>query len=63
MASYPPFYAFVVFDHTEDAERALKEMRTGNIRGCRIRTTVALPRIPKGQGGGGGRGYGGGRGE
>jgi RNA recognition motif-containing protein len=44
VASYPPLYAFVVFQNLEDATSALKEMRSGYIRDCHIRTTVALPR-------------------
>nr|CAD2158131.1 unnamed protein product [Meloidogyne enterolobii] len=44
MASYPPFYGFVVFDRNEDAQRALRDMSTGYIKDCRVRTTVALPR-------------------
>ncbi|KAL7069927.1 hypothetical protein ACQ4LE_010735 [Meloidogyne hapla] len=44
MASYPPFYGFVVFDRNEDAQKALRDMSTGYIKDCRVRTTVALPR-------------------
>jgi hypothetical protein len=44
MASYPPFYGFVVFDRAEDAQKALRDMSTGYIKDCRVRTTVALPR-------------------
>lgn len=31
VASYPPFYAFVVFDRGEEASEALKEMRSGYV--------------------------------
>lgn len=44
MASYPPFYGFVVFDRADDASKALRDMSTGYIRDCKVRTTVALPR-------------------
>lgn len=44
VASYPPLYAFVVFVDAKDAAEALREMKSGYIRDCHIRTTVALPR-------------------
>ncbi|KAI1724377.1 RNA recognition motif domain-containing protein [Ditylenchus destructor] len=44
VASYPPFYAFVVYEKSEDASDALKEMRSGYVRNCHVRCTVALPR-------------------
>lgn len=31
VASYPPFYAFVVFEKGEEAADALKEMRSGYV--------------------------------
>lgn len=31
VASYPPFYAFVVFERGDDASEALKEMRSGYV--------------------------------
>lgn len=72
VASYPPYYAFVVYERAEDANTALKEMRSGYVRECHIRTSIALPRNsgrrgpppPRRYGGGGGRRspYGGGRG-
>ncbi|CAD5235416.1 unnamed protein product [Bursaphelenchus xylophilus] len=69
VASYPPFYAFVVYEHADDAAAALKEMKSGYVRDCHIRTSIALPRNsgrrgppPRRFGGGGyGGGYGGGR--
>ena len=50
--SYPPFYGFVVFDRSEDAQRALRDMSSGYIKDCRVRTTVALPRYGGNNGGG-----------
>uniref|UniRef100_A0AC34R546 RRM domain-containing protein n=1 Tax=Panagrolaimus sp. JU765 TaxID=591449 RepID=A0AC34R546_9BILA len=44
VASYPPYYGFVVFERSEDAQDALREMKRGYIGKCPIRTTVALPR-------------------
>uniref|UniRef100_A0A914H201 RRM domain-containing protein n=1 Tax=Globodera rostochiensis TaxID=31243 RepID=A0A914H201_GLORO len=45
MASYPPFYAFVVFENNKDASACLKDLgNTAYIKGCRARVTVALPR-------------------
>lgn len=44
VASYPPFYAFVVYERGDDAREAMKAMRNGYIRNCPIRTTIALPR-------------------
>ncbi|CAD5228390.1 unnamed protein product [Bursaphelenchus okinawaensis] len=44
VASYPPFYAFVVYEHADDAQAALKEMKSGYVRDCHIRTSIALPR-------------------
>lgn len=44
VASYPPFYAFIVYERGEDAKEALKEMRSGYVRNCPVRTTIALPR-------------------
>jgi len=44
LASYPPLYGFVVFQDGKDAQAALKEMRSGYIRDCHIKTTIALPR-------------------
>lgn len=31
IASYPPLYAFVVYEKSEDASEALKEMRSGYV--------------------------------
>jgi len=44
VASYPPYYAFVVFEKSDDARTALKDMKNGYIRNCPIRTSIALPR-------------------
>jgi len=44
VASYPPYYGFVVFERSDDASNALKEMRRGYIGKYPIRTTIALPR-------------------
>uniref|UniRef100_A0A0N5B5J5 RRM domain-containing protein n=1 Tax=Strongyloides papillosus TaxID=174720 RepID=A0A0N5B5J5_STREA len=44
LASYAPFYAFVTYESGKDAEEACAEMRSAYIGGCRIKTTVALPR-------------------
>ncbi|CEF64585.1 RNA recognition motif domain and Nucleotide-binding, alpha-beta plait domain-containing protein [Strongyloides ratti] len=44
LASYAPFYAFVTYDSCKDAEEACAEMRSAYIGGCRIKTTIALPR-------------------
>jgi len=44
LASYPPYYAFVAYNRGEEAAEALKDMRSGYIRDCHVRTTVALPR-------------------
>uniref|UniRef100_A0A1I7XZJ9 RRM domain-containing protein n=1 Tax=Steinernema glaseri TaxID=37863 RepID=A0A1I7XZJ9_9BILA len=44
LATYPPIYAFVVFSSRRDAARALKELRTCQIRHCRVRVSAALPR-------------------
>ncbi|KAL3093678.1 hypothetical protein niasHS_006240 [Heterodera schachtii] len=45
MASYPPFYAFVVFENNKDASACMKDLgNTAYIKGCRARVTVALPR-------------------
>uniref|UniRef100_A0A0N4Z6E7 RRM domain-containing protein n=1 Tax=Parastrongyloides trichosuri TaxID=131310 RepID=A0A0N4Z6E7_PARTI len=44
LASYAPFYAFVTYESCKEAEDACAEMRSGYIGGCRIKTTVALPR-------------------
>ncbi|TKR77358.1 hypothetical protein L596_018351 [Steinernema carpocapsae] len=68
LATYPPIYAFVVFESRRDAAKALKELRTCQIRHCRVRVSAALPRRrtnserrPPPRSGGGG-GYGGSRG-
>uniref|UniRef100_A0A0K0G3F1 RRM domain-containing protein n=1 Tax=Strongyloides venezuelensis TaxID=75913 RepID=A0A0K0G3F1_STRVS len=44
LASYAPFYAFITYDSLKEAENACEEMRSGYICGCRIKTTIALPR-------------------
>ncbi|KAK0416517.1 hypothetical protein QR680_012536 [Steinernema hermaphroditum] len=44
LATYPPIYAFVVFESRRDAAKALKELRTCQIRHCRVRVSAALPR-------------------
>lgn len=72
VASYPPYYAFVVYEQEGDAVAALKELRSGYVRDCRIRVSIALPRNSgrrgppppprRYEGGGGGRGGGGGGG-
>uniref|UniRef100_A0AC34FUP4 RRM domain-containing protein n=1 Tax=Panagrolaimus sp. ES5 TaxID=591445 RepID=A0AC34FUP4_9BILA len=70
VASYPPYFGFVVYERSDDAADALKAMRHGYIGDCHIRVTVALPRGSRrsprpyrrdDRGGGGGYG-GGGRG-
>ncbi|KAI6205496.1 RNA recognition motif domain and Nucleotide-binding, alpha-beta plait domain-containing protein [Aphelenchoides besseyi] len=58
VASYPPFYAFVVYEHSDDAAKALEKMRSGYVRDCKVKTSIALPRN---QNGGGRRFNGGGR--
>uniref|UniRef100_A0A914Q924 RRM domain-containing protein n=1 Tax=Panagrolaimus davidi TaxID=227884 RepID=A0A914Q924_9BILA len=59
VASYPPYYGFVVFENGDDAIDALKSMKSGYIGDCRIRTSVARPRrSPRPYRGGGGGGYG-----
>jgi hypothetical protein len=45
LLSYPPFYGFVVYERSEDANRAMREMSNGYVKDCRVRTTVALPRF------------------
>uniref|UniRef100_A0A7E4V231 RRM domain-containing protein n=1 Tax=Panagrellus redivivus TaxID=6233 RepID=A0A7E4V231_PANRE len=74
VASYPPYFGFVVYENADDASDALKSMRRGYIGNCHIRVTIALPRGSRrsprpfrrdDRGGGGGyerRGYGGGGG-
>lgn len=44
VASYPPYYGFVVYERSDDAQAALKEMKRGYVGKCPVRTTVALPR-------------------
>uniref|UniRef100_A0AC34Q0U1 RRM domain-containing protein n=1 Tax=Panagrolaimus sp. JU765 TaxID=591449 RepID=A0AC34Q0U1_9BILA len=44
VASYPPYYGFVVYERSDDANAALKEMGRGYIGKYPIRVTVALPR-------------------
>uniref|UniRef100_A0A914R208 RRM domain-containing protein n=1 Tax=Panagrolaimus davidi TaxID=227884 RepID=A0A914R208_9BILA len=59
VASYPPYYGFVVFENGDDAVDALKSMKSGYIGDCRIRVSVARPRrSPRPYRGGGGGGYG-----
>jgi len=69
VATYAPFFAFVVFKNRADAEDAVKDINGSYIRNCKVRVSVALPRRsfgsgggrPRmGYGGGGGGGYGGG---
>uniref|UniRef100_A0A914QWD0 RRM domain-containing protein n=1 Tax=Panagrolaimus davidi TaxID=227884 RepID=A0A914QWD0_9BILA len=61
VASYPPYFGFVVFENGDDAVDALKSMKSGYIGDCRVRVSVALPRgsrrSPRPYRGGGG-GYG-----
>jgi|UniRef100_A0AC35G6H0 RNA recognition motif-containing protein len=70
VASYPPYFGFVVYERSDDAADALKAMRHGYIGDCHIRVTVALPRGSRrsprpyrrdDRGGGYGGGRGGGR--
>uniref|UniRef100_A0A1I8EA43 RRM domain-containing protein n=1 Tax=Wuchereria bancrofti TaxID=6293 RepID=A0A1I8EA43_WUCBA len=68
VASYPPLFAFVVFKNKSDANEALAALNNTYIRNCRVRVSVALPRVRAhdryrfggGYGGGyyGGGGYG-----
>uniref|UniRef100_A0A914QYH4 RRM domain-containing protein n=1 Tax=Panagrolaimus davidi TaxID=227884 RepID=A0A914QYH4_9BILA len=61
VASYPPYFGFVVFENGDDAIDALKSMKSGYIGDCRVRVSVALPRgtrrSPRPYRGGGGGGY------
>uniref|UniRef100_A0A914R1K1 RRM domain-containing protein n=1 Tax=Panagrolaimus davidi TaxID=227884 RepID=A0A914R1K1_9BILA len=61
VASYPPYFGFVVFENGDDAVDAIKSMKSGYIGDCRVRVSVALPRgsrrSPRPYRGGGG-GYG-----
>ncbi|KAM3722083.1 RNA-binding protein [Dirofilaria immitis] len=70
VASYPPLFAFVVFKNKSDANEALAALNNTYIRNCRVRVSVALPRVRAhdryrfgggyggGYYGGGGGGYG-----
>ncbi|OZC07766.1 hypothetical protein X798_05246 [Onchocerca flexuosa] len=45
VASYPPLFAFVVFKNKSDANEALAGLNNTYIRNCRVRVSVALPRV------------------
>ncbi|VDD93642.1 unnamed protein product [Enterobius vermicularis] len=45
VASYPPLFAFVVFKSKSDAQEAMSAMNNTYIRNCRVRVSVALPRV------------------
>ncbi|VDN87148.1 unnamed protein product, partial [Brugia pahangi] len=45
VASYPPLFAFVVFKNKSDANEALAALNNTYIRNCRVRVSVALPRV------------------
>ncbi|CAL4091806.1 unnamed protein product [Meganyctiphanes norvegica] len=50
MARNPPCFAFVVFNHQKDADKALKETDGMMIGHCRIKCTQARPRVRGGRG-------------
>ncbi|KAL1448187.1 hypothetical protein WDU94_014325 [Cyamophila willieti] len=53
-----PTFAFVVFRHNKDADKAMREMDGVSINGDRIRVALARPRSwSSRKGGSGGRGY------
>uniref|UniRef100_A0A0N5ADT4 RRM domain-containing protein n=1 Tax=Syphacia muris TaxID=451379 RepID=A0A0N5ADT4_9BILA len=45
VASYPPLFAFVVFKSKSDAQEAMSAINNTYIRNCRVRVSVALPRV------------------
>ncbi|KAG0720808.1 Serine/arginine-rich splicing factor 7 [Chionoecetes opilio] len=49
MARNPPCFAFVVYAHQKDADRALKETDGITIGHCRIKVTQARPRVRGGR--------------
>jgi len=50
MARNPPCFAFVVFNHQKDADKALKETDGMMVGHCRIKCTQARPRVRGGRG-------------
>jgi len=44
LASYAPFYAFIVFRRRADAEAAVKESDGEMVQGRRVRVSLARPR-------------------
>jgi len=44
LASYAPFYAFVVYRNRLDAQDACEEANGADVSGSRIRVTYARPR-------------------
>ncbi len=45
LARYPPCFAFIVYKHKSDAEKAIKEMDGRVVCSSRVRVTWAKPRI------------------
>ncbi|KRX17618.1 RNA-binding protein Rsf1 [Trichinella nelsoni] len=44
LATYAPFYAFIVYKTREDAEEAVHRLNGSYIRNCKVRVSLALPR-------------------